>query len=213
MEVLMSTLGLMTVAVISPGPNNLIILRESLARGWRGALPVSLGVVLGGLGLLMTVLLGTQTLLSDPRFSRGLTVVSSLVLVVLGVVAMRGSWGLDASRAATGAHRGSPRPFERSSVAVGAMLLLQFVNPKGWILVTAVVSTLVPTKDPFSALPQLVALFVVVPSFSLLSWYLCGRLAGRYLARASVRAGFDRITGALFILSALVLLSGGLDVR
>ena len=49
---LFAVCGLLCVAAITPGPNNLVVLRASSQGGIRAALPAIAGIVLGGLLLL-----------------------------------------------------------------------------------------------------------------------------------------------------------------
>ena len=202
MESLVTAAGLITVAVITPGPNNLIVLREAASGGWRRVLPAGVGVVAGGLAILAAVLAGAGSLArADAGLLRGFSIVTCVVLALLGAILMKGS--------------GQPReaapmaPLSRRLGLLGGMFLFQFLNPKSWLLVVAVVSSIGPASGELAAtLPYLVGMFLVIPTASLALWSVAGRLAVQRLSRPDVRAWFDRATGALLIGFAVLLLLG-----
>jgi threonine/homoserine/homoserine lactone efflux protein len=96
----------------------------------------------------------------------------------------------------------------RSGAAVGsgderpagffALFMFQFVNPKGWVMVLTLASVLGPS-------PTLFLLFTVIPATCLFLWATAGALLMRSLRRKSVRTWFDRVMGALLLVSALFL--------
>lgn len=204
MEPLTVAAGLLTVGAITPGPNNLIVMRESAHRGWRGALSAGIGIVSGGLALLMTVAAGLNTLFSMASgWLRAMSIGSSLLLVVLGVAVIEKSFRATSSP--------PPATPARSLGSLGALFLFQFLNPKAWIMVVAIVSSIGPSAELAQALPQLTALFILIPAVCLMLWSLIGRLAMRAIEKPQVRAYFDRLMGALLIGFAFLLLIGGLD--
>jgi threonine/homoserine/homoserine lactone efflux protein len=58
MDPLLAACGLLCVAAITPGPNNLVVLRAAGHAGLRGAIPAIVGIVCGGLLLLAVMALG-----------------------------------------------------------------------------------------------------------------------------------------------------------
>lgn len=206
MEPLTAAVGLLTVGAITPGPNNLLVLRESAHRGWKGALPAGIGIVSGGLALLLAVVAGASALLRvQPVLTRAMGFGACLLLIALGAAAIAGS-----------VRPGTPAPAATpvaSLGSLGGLFFFQFLNPKAWILVVAVVSSIGPGSDLAGVLPQLMALFVLIPAACLTLWSLAGLAMTRHLERRPVRAWFDRVTGGLLIGFAFLLLIGGLDVR
>jgi hypothetical protein len=58
MNALMAVAGFITVAAVTPGPNNLVVMRTAMRAGILGALPAIAGVVVGGIVLLSLATLG-----------------------------------------------------------------------------------------------------------------------------------------------------------
>lgn len=203
MEGLTAAAGLLVVTVSTPGPNNLIVLHAAARGGWRRALPVGAGVVLGGLAVLLTaVAAGSAAARLDPAVTRASSIASCLLLAGLGMAIIR-----RASRERPAEPASAPA---RGLLGLGGMLLFQFFNPKSWILVVAVVASAGRSTELAAVLPQLVLLFVLVPSASLALWSLAGRLAVRLLERPRVRRWSDRVVGGLLVGFAVLLFLGGL---
>ena len=83
------------------------------------------------------------------------------------------------------------------------MFLFQFVNPKSWLLVLTITAA---ASAASVSLATLVALFIVIPYGCLALWAGGGSLAAGLLHDTRARAHFERATGAMLALSALLLL-------
>ena len=198
METLVPTAVLIGVGALTPGPNNLVVLRAGARAGWREALPAIVGIVLGGLALLAVVALGGGALFARLPGARLLIAVAGcLYLGMLGGRLMLASFR---TAEPVDAHRGTELP-----TGVLALLGFQFLNPKSWMLTVTAVSTS-QTGTGGGALVGLVALFVLLPTACLAAWALLGALLSKALRQRRVRAWFDRIMGLLLMLSALLLL-------
>ncbi|HET9451618.1 MAG TPA: LysE family transporter [Aggregicoccus sp.] len=186
------------MGALTPGPNNLVVLRAGARAGWRDALPAIAGIVLGGLALLAVVALGGGALFARLPGARLLVAVAGcLYLGMLGgrllVASLR-------AEAPPDAHRAGELP-----TGVLALFGFQFLNPKSWVLTLTSVSTS-QTGTGGEALMGLAALFVLLPAACLAAWALLGALLSTALRRQRVRAWFDRLMGLLLLLSALLLL-------
>ncbi|MGB5853224.1 MAG: LysE family transporter, partial [Rhodanobacter sp.] len=85
MEQLLAAAGLLCVAAITPGPNNLVILRAAGAAGVRRTLPMIAGVVLGSVLLLALAALGTASAFAAlPWLRRGTALAGALYLAWMG---------------------------------------------------------------------------------------------------------------------------------
>lgn len=198
METLVPTAVLIGVGALTPGPNNLVVLRAGARAGWRDTLPAIAGIVLGGLALLSVVALGGGALFARHPGARLLVAVSGcLYLGVLGGRLMLASFR-------------TAEPLEAREDAelpsgVLALFGFQFLNPKGWVLtLTAVSTSQISTGG--GALIGLAALFLLLPTVCLAAWALLGALLSAALRQRRVRAWFDRLMGLLLLLSALLLL-------
>jgi threonine/homoserine/homoserine lactone efflux protein len=193
MHDLLAAAGLLLVAAITPGPNNLVVLREASHGGMRGAAGAIGGIVLGGLVLLAVVAAGAGSLLATHASLR-------IALGAAGAAYM--AWlGLRLLLAA-------PPGANAAAVALPAGMLglfgFQFLNPKGWAMVVAVVAAR-PATRLADYLP-LALLFTVIPLACLLLWSLGGQVLAARLARPRFRRASDAVMGALLLACAVLLL-------
>ncbi|HVC17901.1 MAG TPA: LysE family translocator [Rhodanobacter sp.] len=189
--------GVLWIAALTPGPNNLVVLRASSRAGLRGALPAIVGIVLGGLLLLLLAALGAATVfIAQPSLQRWVGTLGALYLAWLGTSLLAGSIRPASAHATSGA------------IALPAGMLgligFQFLNPKSWVMVLTALASL-PATGLRSYLP-LAALFAAIPSFCLLLWAGLGTLLARALARPLIRRRVDAGMGALLIACAGLLL-------
>ncbi len=195
MDSLLAACGLLCVAAITPGPNNLVVLRAAGHAGLRGALPAIIGIVCGGLLLLAVTALGAgATFAAYPSLRRWTGVIGALYLVWLGV-----------SLCAAGV---APRQAATTSEALPAGILgligFQFLNPKSWVIVLTVLAAM-----PATGLPdylRLAGLFVLIPALCLLLWAALGAWLVRWLVRPGARRGVDIAMGFLLVACAFLLL-------
>ena len=191
MNLVLGISGLILIAAITPGPNNLMVLQLAGARGVKSAMPAIAGIVAGGLVLIGLSQIGLETVASRYPWL-------DYVFVAVGVVYL-GALGLRLVYRSFG-----PPETQSESVAVAplgapALFVLQFANPKAWVLVLTVSAAARAAASTRFALPLL---FVVISTASLLAWAVLGHLAARILQGGLARARFDRVMGALLIASA-----------
>ncbi len=194
MDPLIAVTGFVVVAVITPGPNNFIVMAAAGRGGFAAALSPMAGVVGGSVALLAVAWAGAAALFETlPGLRIVVVLLGAGYLAWLGAV-MIGQAGADAS-AATGL------PDTALAVAV-----FQFMNPKAWMLMLTAVSAL---SGEGGALPALAALTVIVALVSagcLGLWAAAGAAISGWLARPAARRWFDRAMGGLLIASAALLL-------
>jgi threonine/homoserine/homoserine lactone efflux protein len=192
MHDLLATAGLLLAAAITPGPNNLVVLREAGRGGVRGAAAAIGGIVLGGLVLLAVVAAGAGALLAAHAPLR-----SMLAAIGAAYMAWLGTRLLGTRDAAR---------LRDDALPAGALGLFgfQFLNPKGWAMVLTLVAAW-PATSPAGYLP-LALLFFTIPLVCLLLWSLVGRLLAAQLARPRSRRRFDAAMGLLMLASAALLL-------
>ena len=192
--------GLVAVAAITPGPNNLIVMRAAARSGVRGAVPAIAGVVLGGLALLTVVVLGGGVLFAAMPWLH-------TAIAACGCLYLAGSGALLVARTFT-AGAASQRPDETGIPARAAELFsFQFLNPKSWALVSTAATAFLG-DGAAAALAALAPLLVVIPVISLILWSALGSLLARALAQPNVRRWFDRAMGLVLVASAVVVVEG-----
>lgn len=186
--------GLLLAAAITPGPNNLVVLREAGRAGLPGAMPAIAGIVLGGLTLLVVVAGGAGSVLARHGALRTtLTIAGGLYMAWLGLSL------LITTRRGAAASAGMALP-----AGGWGLFGFQFVNPKGWAMVLTVVAAW-PAAHLADYLP-LVVLFTLIPLACLLIWAGGGRLLASRLACLRFRRRVDLAMGGLLLISAVLLL-------
>lgn len=196
--------GLILVAAITPGPNNLLVLQLAGERGVRSALPAIAGIVVGGLVMFALAQLGLGALAARHIWLQIVTVAcGAIYLAILGLLLVYRSFF--AVSVGASSEPGAPK---------GALPLFafQFANPKAWVLVLTVsaaarcigLCSAQPTE------PMLVLLFIAIPGACLLAWAALGQGAARIMQDRLTRARFDRVMGLLLIVSAASLALGNI---
>ena len=195
MDPLLAACGLLLVAAITPGPNNLVVLRAAGRAGVRGALPAIAGIVGGGLLLLAVTALGAgAAFAAHPPLRRWTGAIGALYLAWLGV--SLGVAGIAPRHAAA-----APAALPAGTLG---LIGFQFLNPKSWVIVLSVLAAM-PATGLSDYLP-LAGLFVLVPALCLLLWAALGAWLARWLVRPAVRRGVDLAMGAALVACAFLLL-------
>ena len=196
LEALLAVSGFLTVAVVTPGPNNTIVMTAAVRGGFVAALPPIAGVVLGGLVLLALVWLGAAALFeAEPRLRLALMIAGALYLAWLGWTLIR-----DAGREGDG---GDTAALPGTTLG---LVGFQLLNPKAWVLVVTAASTMAQSDPGAGGFVVLGLLFATISLLSLALWAGAGAAIAQALRNATRRRWFDRTMGALLILSAGLLL-------
>lgn len=199
MDAIAALADIIVVAMITPGPNNFIVMGAASRMGFRGAMPAMVGIISGSTTLLICVWAGAATIFEIiPDLRRALVVAGAAYLVWLG-----GSLMWAASRSNGSGVPTSDSPFPASFVGVFAF---QFFNPKAWVLVLTSTATIASAHSGSGALGILVALYVCIPLVCLSLWAVGGVALSLWLESGPVRRVFDFCMGALLAGSALFLL-------
>lgn len=192
MSAVMSIAGLVTIAAVTPGPNNLIVLRAASRAGVRGALPAIAGVVLGGLAVLATALVASDAAFAaEPRLRFAVGGAGCLYLIWLGSSLVR-----HAGRPSSEPARGLP------AASVAGLFTFQFLNPKSWVMVLTAIGALPAGDAPRWSLG---VVFTAIPASCLLSWAIAGAALTRWLAQPQIAAWVDRAMGVLLVATAVAL--------
>jgi len=186
---ILAVAGLVAIAAITPGPNNLVVLRAASRGGVRGALPAIAGVVLGGLAVLAIASVASgAAFAAAPHLRLAASVAGCLYLAWLGLGLVR--------------HAGRAGDASRLPAAsLLGLVAFQFLNPKSWVMVMTALGAL-PAGAPAG---PLAFVFTVIPTLCLLVWATAGAALARWLARPRVSAWVDRAMGVLLIVTAIAL--------
>lgn len=192
MNSLLAVAALLSVAAITPGPNNLVVLRAAAHGGFVRTLPAVISIVLGSIALLATVVAGAgAALIAWPALGAAISTAGALYLVWLGLrmIMTAHAEGLSSDLPA----------------GIFGLFLFQFLNPKGWVMVLSVV-TAVREKNALDTFVRLAPLFACIPAICLLLWAALGTVLSGFLARPTARRWTDRVLGALLAIAAVLLL-------
>ena len=197
-----SLTGLILASAITPGPNNLLVLRLASARGLRSTLPAIAGIVAGGLTMLEISHIGLAITISrHPSIREGIAACGAGYLIALGTLMMYRSVKAESAEAIR---------MPAAPQGVWALFTFQFFNPKAWVFVLTVssISTCMIGCNRDTDQVMLAMLFIVIPSACLLAWAWLGRVGARMQRTRGTRVGFNFLMGLLLVASAAQLLLG-----
>lgn len=188
-------------AAITPGPNNLVVMDVAARSRLTAALAPIAGIVIGTLGLVIAMHFGLEAVLD--RWEHGgivFRIIGVGLLVLLAVRIVQGGWSGSGEM-----ERSQPPPSPVGLII--AMLTLQVVNPKIWVLALTVNAAHASAVDP--SIKLLVGLVIVVPTICLLIWAVAGRTLQPVLARPTARRAFVITMGAILLVFAGMLAMDG----
>lgn len=188
---LAATAGLLLVAAITPGPNNLAVLRAAEMGGAYQAWPAIAGITLGGTAMLVVTITVGSPLAEWAYIRAGVAAGGAAYLAWLGLAMIFEPGG---------------QP-ERRSLPVGffALFGFQFLNPKSWVMVLSLV-TAFPPMPMHLTFAWLVPFFLVIPTACLLLWAAAGVRLATHLRTPKSKRHFDQLMGVALVTSAALLL-------
>lgn len=178
-------------SLVTPGPNNTMVLTSGVNFGLRRTVPHLLGICIG-FGLMQVLVgLGLHTLLSDtPSLLQGLRYVGGAYLLWL-------AWKLATSTSAPGELDGKAKPLSFLGAAA-----FQWVNPKAWVMcMTAMTAYLPVDASPVQVL-ALGGLFMLLGLPCVGAWAAFGSGMRRYL-QDPVKLRIFNIAMALALVASL----------
>jgi RhtB (resistance to homoserine/threonine) family protein len=182
-------------AVISPGPNFLVVSRLALSRSRRSAIGATLGIAIGSLIYAALTMFGLSVLIL--RFAwlgDTIRIVGGAYLVWLGIQAWRAR-PADLHPTAPGAARNAPSLL--GGLRVG--FLTEITNPKGIAFFLGLFAAAVPAMTPLWAKLAVLSAGGVIE----LGWYMAVSFAlssgPMRAAYQNVRRTVDRVMGTLLI--------------
>ncbi|MBJ7472742.1 MAG: LysE family transporter [Solirubrobacteraceae bacterium] len=207
--------GVWLVAIAAPGPDVVLVLRETVRGGRAGGVAAASGIAIGIVVWIALAMAGAHALVeADPRVLGALQVAGGSYLVVLGLGALRASRGGSTEQlVALAGHESAPpqaaarRARLRRSFVLGAATNLS--NPKALIFFGTVFTVLIPASASTADRVLLSVLLVASEAvwFSGLALVASsGRLGTRLSASA---ARLDLLAGGAFVLLGTLAIAAG----
>ncbi len=194
MDLLLALAGFAAVTLVTPGPNNMMLLASGANFGYRPTIPHLVGISVG-FGLMVVLvgmgLMGLFELI--PPLQWVLKTASVAFLLWL-------AWKI-AHAAAPGSQARAPaRPITFLQAAA-----FQWVNPKAWTMALTSIAAYAPERS-LVAVAVVAAMFLVLNLFSGSFWMLLGREARRLLSNPARRAAFNWTMAGLLLATLIPVL-------
>ncbi len=189
-ELLLALLAFALVTVITPGPNNFMLMASGANFGVVRSLPHMAGVGLGFPTMVLLVGLGVMRLfdLWPPAYDV-LRAVSALYLLYLAWKIATAAPRISAER------RGRPLSFLQAAA-------FQWVNPKAWSMALSAIALYAPGRD-LTAVLWVVAAYVACSVISTSAWTVLGTAIGRLLGQPGRLRAFN-VAMAVLLVATLV---------
>lgn len=201
-----------TVALVSPGPDLVLVLQEALGRGRRAGLLASLGVVLGIALWMLAAIFGLTALFrAVPAAALWTQLAGGALLVFLGVSGLRHAWLARGTRPQPAPqHLDVPAAAPAGRRALLRGLLTNLGNPKALVFFAAVFAPFFTGRLPAAQLAVLVLLLLLVAA----AWFgTVALLAGHPVVRrhlGRLRSALDVGASALFVVIGLAFIVAAL---
>ena len=192
-EQLWLVVSVTSLVMMSPGPDMVLVLRNTLVGGRRAGLQTSVGILSGNLVHITYCLLGIGVLISQSIVAFAmLKYAGAAYLIYLGIVSFRAG-----PKALTTGDLDSPRS-SRTWFVQG--LINNLLNPKGTLFYLGVFTTIItPQTSVRMMLLLIVSMMLVSSSFWLIFVYTLDRPTTREFVERSQQT-VNRIFGVLLVL-------------
>lgn len=181
------------VTVISPGPNNLMLMASGANFGFSRSIPHMAGVGLGFPAMVALVGVGVMRIFQVwPTAQAVLTALSAAYLLYL-------AWKI-ANAAPPGRAEATGRPLSFLQAAA-----FQWVNPKAWSMALGAITLYAPGRD-ISAVLWVAGTYVAVSLVSTSTWTVLGQQVRRILTNPTRLRAFNWTMAALLVASMIPVL-------
>ena len=179
-------------SLITPGPNNTMVLSSGVNFGLRRTLPHLLGIAIGFSLMQVLVGLGLHGVLGRyPQVLQGLRYVGGAYMLWL-------AWKLATSRSVPGALPANARPLSFWGAAA-----FQWVNPKAWVMCMTAMTAYLPVDATVPQVLLLGGLFLVLGLPCVGSWAAFGSSMRQFL-QDPLKLRIFNIAMALALVASLV---------
>ncbi|MEI4196078.1 LysE family translocator [Roseovarius sp. E0-M6] len=196
LDILSALIAFCFVGVITPGPNNLMLMASGANYGFRRTVPHMLGIGIGMPVLVVLVGLGVMRIFEMwPLVEQVLMVLSVAYLLFL-------AWKI--------ANAAPPVRTHESEVAGNPLTFLQaaafqWVNPKAWFMALSAITLYAGGRDPIAIL-WVAAAYACVSVISTTSWTALGQQMRRLLGHPTRLRIFNWTMAALLVATLIPVL-------
>ncbi len=191
---LLSIFSFAFAMVMTPGPNNIMMLSSGLTFGYRRTLPHLLGVMIGFPVMVMAIGFGLGSLFE--QFPLLLTVLKYVGITYLLWMA----WHI---AHATGGYDTEPNSNDKPFTFIQAAMF-QWVNPKAWMMaITSVSSFVTHAEQAIIQISIISGIFLLCGIISTNSWTLGGVLLKRFIRNTKSIQRFNIAMAVLIVVSIL----------
>jgi len=183
------------VTVITPGPNNLMLMASGANFGFRRTVPHMLGIGLGFPAMVFCVGIGVMQIFD--LWPLSYTILKTLSVAYLLYLAWKIANAAPPARAAQG-HEGRPLTFLQSAA-------FQWVNPKAWSMALSAITLYASGRD-LTAVLWVAGTYVAVSVISTTSWTVLGQQMRRLLKSPARLRAFNWIMAALLVATLVPVL-------
>ncbi len=187
-----------SVASITPGPNNLMLMASGANYGFRRTIPHMAGVSAGFVLMVFLVGIGLAQLFTAYPASH--TILKTFSVVYLLYLA----WKIATATLSESAARGGGRPFTFIQAA-----LFQWVNPKAWTMALTAVTVYSPSQT-LASVALVAAIFGIINLPSICLWIMLGKRVQRYLRSDKHLLIFNLTMAALLVASLIPVFTSSL---
>jgi threonine/homoserine/homoserine lactone efflux protein len=184
------------VSYMTPGPNNLLLMRSGARFGVRPTSPHVLGIEAGMVGLVLLAHLGLGALLlALPSAFTVLRWACIAYLMWLAWCVLRDTGSAAEEGASTA------RPMSAHGAA-----LFQIVNPKAWMMAITGISAFTTSGEiSTGGIATVIAVFIAIGTPCMFVWALWGAAIHRVLRRPAARRAFNIVMSAVVAVTALLM--------
>jgi threonine/homoserine/homoserine lactone efflux protein len=192
-------LGVATLLIVAPGPDSLLVVRNTARGGRTGGLATAAGTLTGLSVWALAAAVGLSSLVQASRIGYDvLRIAGAAYLVWLGIAALCARHGVTGAAGAGSTEPSSVRGGRLRMYAMGA--LSNLLNPKIGVFFVAFLPSFIPAGAPVGvASAQLGLLFVAETGVWLAVLSSLTLHGADWLVRPQVRKAIDRITGVVLI--------------
>ena len=196
LELLTALVAFAFVTVITPGPNNLMLMASGATFGFRRSVPHMLGIGLGFPSMVFLVGIGVMQLFD-------LWPPSYIILKVLSVTYLLYlAWKIaNAAPPKEATSEGRPLTFVQSAA-------FQWVNPKAWSMALSAITLYAASRD-LAAVLWVAGAYVAVSVVSTTSWTVLGQQMRRLLKSPARLRVFNWVMAGLLVATLIPVLWPG----
>ncbi|RKT27803.1 threonine/homoserine/homoserine lactone efflux protein [Roseovarius halotolerans] len=196
LELLPALVAFAFVTVITPGPNNLMLMVSGANFGFRRSVPHMLGI---GLGFpAMVALVGIGVMQVFDLWPASYAILRVLSVVYLLYLAWKIANAAPPSEVQAG---GRPLTFLQSAA-------FQWVNPKAWSMALSAITLYAASRDLVAVL-WVAGIYVAVSLVSTTSWTVLGQQMRRLLKNPARLRVFNWVMAALLVATLIPVLWAG----